>query len=86
MILMIFTKNFEVSLSVMVFKLQFIRGNHASSYDAVLEDTNLPDLFDLKGYWHGSLNARGGGNGDTLVKNILLFVLLLLGVSINCQL
>ncbi|XP_012571674.1 protein TIC236, chloroplastic-like isoform X2 [Cicer arietinum] len=48
--------------------LEFIRGNHASSYDAVLEDTNLPDLFDLKGYWHGSLNARGGGNGDTLAK------------------
>jgi hypothetical protein len=68
MIPMIFTAKVEVPLSVMVFKLQLIRGHHAPSHDVVPEDLNLPDLFDLKGRWHGSLDASGGGNGDTLVK------------------
>ncbi|MCH82915.1 embryo defective 2410 protein, partial [Trifolium medium] len=45
-----------------------IRGHHAPSHDVVPEDLNLPDLFDLKGRWHGSLDASGGGNGDTLSK------------------
>jgi len=66
--------------------LQLIRGHHTPSHGAVLEDLNLPDLFDIKGRWHGSLYASGGGNGDTLVKIYYCFVLLLLGVDINCQL
>ncbi|CAJ1973770.1 unnamed protein product [Sphenostylis stenocarpa] len=34
----------------------------------VLEDLSLPGLLELKGCWHGSLNASGGGNGDTLAE------------------
>ncbi|WJX41851.1 hypothetical protein P8452_29149 [Trifolium repens] len=48
--------------------LELVRGHHAPSHDVVPEDINLPDLFDLKGRWHGSLDASGGGNGDTLSK------------------
>jgi hypothetical protein len=47
MIPMIFTAKVEVPLSVMVFKLQLVRGHHAPSHDVVPEDINLPDLFDL---------------------------------------
>lgn len=32
----------------------------------ILEDINLPGLAEFKGCWHGSLDASGGGNGDTL--------------------
>lgn len=45
-----------------------MRGLHAPSNDVVLEDLTLPGLSELKGHWHGSLDASGGGNGDTLVK------------------
>ena len=48
--------------------LQKIRGLHAPSDDVVLEDLTLPGLSELKGHWRGSLDASGGGNGDTLVK------------------
>lgn len=34
----------------------------------LLEDLNLPGLSEFKGRWHASLDASGGGNGDTLVK------------------
>ncbi|XP_019179346.1 PREDICTED: uncharacterized protein LOC109174580 isoform X1 [Ipomoea nil] len=34
--------------------------------EVVLEDFNLPGLAELKGCWHGSLDASGGGNGDTM--------------------
>ncbi|TKY74672.1 hypothetical protein E2542_SST03435 [Spatholobus suberectus] len=47
--------------------LELIRGHHAPSND-VLEDLSLPGLLELKGCWHGSLNASGGGNGDTLAE------------------
>lgn len=63
-----FTANIEVSWSIIAFKLQLIRGHHDLSHDVVHEDLNLPDLFDLRGRWHGSVGASGGGDGDTLVK------------------
>ncbi|KAK7410301.1 hypothetical protein VNO78_00981 [Psophocarpus tetragonolobus] len=47
--------------------LELIRGLHALSND-VLEDLSLPGLLELKGHWHGSLNASGGGNADTLAE------------------
>ncbi|KAL2346810.1 hypothetical protein Fmac_000810 [Flemingia macrophylla] len=46
---------------------KLIRGHDAPSND-VLEDMSLPGLLELKGHWHGSLNASGGGNGDTLAE------------------
>ncbi|KAI5403590.1 protein TIC236, chloroplastic [Lathyrus oleraceus] len=48
--------------------LELIRGHHDLSHDVVHEDLNLPDLFDLRGRWHGSVGASGGGDGDTLAK------------------
>jgi len=56
----------------MTFNLQLIRELHVPSNN-VLENLSLPGLLELKGCWHGSLNASGGGNGDTLVK-IYLFL------------
>lgn len=53
-----------------------MRGLHAPSNDVVLEDLSLPGLSELKGHWHGSLDASGGGNGDTLVKCFQCFVFL----------
>ena len=47
--------------------MQITRGHHAPSEDIVLEDLDLPGLSELKGRWHGSLDASGGGNGDTVV-------------------
>lgn len=40
---------------------------HHWSDDVILEDMTLPGLAELKGRWQGSLDASGGGNGDTLV-------------------
>ncbi|XP_019414960.1 PREDICTED: uncharacterized protein LOC109326680 isoform X1 [Lupinus angustifolius] len=48
--------------------LELIRGHHAPSLDIVLEDLSLPGLSELKGRWRGSLDASGGGNGDTLAE------------------
>ncbi|XP_050213915.1 protein TIC236, chloroplastic isoform X2 [Mercurialis annua] len=45
--------------------LEVIREHYTSSNDVVLEDLTLPGLAELKGRWHGSLDASGGGNGDT---------------------
>lgn len=53
--------------------LQKMRGLHAPSDDVVLEDVTLPGLSELKGHWRGSLDASGGGNGDTLVKVFQVF-------------
>ncbi|KAL5144978.1 hypothetical protein HKD37_06G015148 [Glycine soja] len=47
--------------------LELRREHHAPSND-VLDDLSLPGLLELKGRWHGSLNASGGGNGDTLAE------------------
>uniref|UniRef100_J3KWZ6 Translocation and assembly module TamB C-terminal domain-containing protein n=1 Tax=Oryza brachyantha TaxID=4533 RepID=J3KWZ6_ORYBR len=33
--------------------------------DDTIEDITLPGLAELRGYWRGSLDASGGGNGDT---------------------
>ncbi|CAH9099680.1 unnamed protein product [Cuscuta europaea] len=38
------------------------------SDEVVLEDYSLPGLAELKGRWCGSLDASGGGNGDTLAE------------------
>lgn len=40
---------------------------HYTSNEVILEDVSLPGLAELKGRWHGSLDASGGGNGDTMV-------------------
>lgn len=46
---------------------QVVRRNYTSSDEIVPEDLSLPGLSELKGLWHGSLDASGGGNGDTVV-------------------
>ncbi|KAL3650861.1 hypothetical protein CASFOL_007264 [Castilleja foliolosa] len=48
--------------------LEEIRDHWASSYEVVLDDFNLPGLAELKGRWRGSLDASGGGNGDTTAE------------------
>ncbi|CAL5206377.1 unnamed protein product [Lathyrus oleraceus] len=48
--------------------LEKMRGLHAPSNDVVLEDLTLPGLSEFKGHWHGSLDASGGRNGDTLAE------------------
>ncbi|KAF7830224.1 uncharacterized protein G2W53_012557 [Senna tora] len=49
-------------------QFEITRGHGAALKDAVLEDYSLPGLSEFKGRWHGSLDATGGGNGDTLVE------------------
>ncbi|KAG9144078.1 hypothetical protein Leryth_013728 [Lithospermum erythrorhizon] len=44
--------------------LEEIRG-HSAPDEVILEDYSLPGLAELRGRWCGSLDARGGGNGDT---------------------
>ncbi|KAF6175244.1 hypothetical protein GIB67_030462 [Kingdonia uniflora] len=47
--------------------LKVIRKHHTPLDDeAPFEDITLPGLADLRGRWHGSLDASGGGNGDTM--------------------
>ena len=46
---------------------QVIHGHSMSLNEVILEDLTLPGLGELKGRWHGSLEASGGGNGDTMV-------------------
>lgn len=41
--------------------------HHTPPNEVVLEDLAVPRLAELKGRWHGSLDASGGGNGDTMV-------------------
>ncbi|KAL1097092.1 hypothetical protein V6Z11_D05G011700 [Gossypium hirsutum] len=48
--------------------LEVIHGHYTASDDVVLEDLSLPGLAELKGQWHGSLDASGGGNGDTMAE------------------
>lgn len=48
--------------------LEVIRGYYAPSNEVILEDVNLPGLAELKGRWRGSLDASGGGNGDTIAE------------------
>ncbi|KAH7574198.1 hypothetical protein JRO89_XS03G0264500 [Xanthoceras sorbifolium] len=46
--------------------LEVIRTHYTPSNEVILEDLSLPGLAELKGHWHGSLDASGGGNGDTM--------------------
>lgn len=48
--------------------LEEFRGHSAASYEVVLDDLDLPGLAELKGRWRGSLDASGGGNGDTMAE------------------
>ncbi|KAL4603693.1 hypothetical protein ACB092_10G142500 [Castanea dentata] len=48
--------------------LEVIQGHYTSSNEVILEDLSLPGLAELKGRWHGSLDASGGGNGDTMAE------------------
>ncbi|KAJ7958710.1 Embryo defective protein [Quillaja saponaria] len=48
--------------------LEILRGHHTPSNEVVLEDLSLPGLSEFKGRWHGSLDASGGGNGDTMAE------------------
>ncbi|XP_051136836.1 protein TIC236, chloroplastic [Andrographis paniculata] len=48
--------------------LEEIRGHCPTSEEVVLDDFDLPGLAELKGHWRGSLDASGGGNGDTTAE------------------
>ncbi|EXC20797.1 hypothetical protein L484_007379 [Morus notabilis] len=48
--------------------LEVIHGLYISSNEVILEGLSLPGLGELKGRWHGSLEASGGGNGDTMAN------------------
>ncbi|KAK2983126.1 hypothetical protein RJ640_022598 [Escallonia rubra] len=48
--------------------LEEIRGYLTASEEVILEDLSLPGLAELKGRWRGSLDASGGGNGDTMAE------------------
>ncbi|GAB4854197.1 hypothetical protein Ancab_022779 [Ancistrocladus abbreviatus] len=50
------------------YELQGVRLHNASSDEVISEDLSLPGLAELKGRWHGSLDASGGGNGDTVAE------------------
>jgi hypothetical protein len=41
---------------------------HDWLYDDTIEEITLPVLTELRGYWHGSLDASRGGNGDILLR------------------
>ncbi|KAK1302028.1 hypothetical protein QJS10_CPB12g00075 [Acorus calamus] len=45
--------------------IEAIRGHYTQSDEVILEDMTLPGLAEFKGHWRGSLDASGGGNGDT---------------------
>lgn len=46
--------------------LEEVRGHSTSSDEVILEELSLPGLAELRGRWRGSLDASGGGNGDTM--------------------
>lgn len=48
--------------------LEVMRGHYTSSNEVTLEELSLPGLAELKGRWRGSLDASGGGNGDTMAE------------------
>lgn len=48
--------------------LEEIRGHSTAADEIILEDLSLPGLAELKGRWRGSLDASGGGNGDTMAE------------------
>ncbi|KAI3695763.1 hypothetical protein L1987_78763 [Smallanthus sonchifolius] len=48
--------------------LEEIRGHSTPTDEVILEELSLPGLAELKGRWGGSLDASGGGNGDTVAE------------------
>ncbi|KAL8218910.1 hypothetical protein R6Q57_022283 [Mikania cordata] len=48
--------------------LEEIRGNSTPTDEVIPEELSLPGLAELKGRWSGSLDASGGGNGDTMAE------------------
>ncbi|KAL5559228.1 hypothetical protein UlMin_035439 [Ulmus minor] len=56
----------ELNTGRLLEQLAVMRGHFMSSNEVTLEDLSLPGLAELKGRWHGSLEASGGGNGDTM--------------------
>ncbi|KAK9073158.1 hypothetical protein SSX86_007482 [Deinandra increscens subsp. villosa] len=48
--------------------LEEIRGHSSPTDEVILEELSLPGLAELIGRWCGSLDASGGGNGDTLAE------------------
>ncbi|PKU85008.1 uncharacterized protein LOC110096282 isoform X2 [Dendrobium catenatum] len=46
--------------------LEEIQNHYKWSEDNILEDVTLPGLAEFRGHWRGSLDASGGGNGDTM--------------------
>ncbi|CAN1218527.1 Protein TIC236, chloroplastic [Linum perenne] len=46
--------------------LEEIEGHHTAPNEVIPEEISLPGLAELKGRWQGSLEASGGGNGDTM--------------------
>lgn len=62
MILILYSKLFSRYL------LQALEMYHDWLDDDTMEDITLPGLAELTGYWRGSLDASGGGNGDTMVS------------------
>lgn len=46
--------------------LEKIQNHYNWSVDNILNDITLPGLAEFRGSWHGSLEASGGGNGDTM--------------------
>lgn len=56
------------------FLYQVVHSLYIASDEVILEDLSLPGLGELKGRWHGSLEASGGGNGDTRVCNFQYLV------------
>ncbi|XP_020578996.1 uncharacterized protein LOC110023769 isoform X1 [Phalaenopsis equestris] len=46
--------------------LEEIQNHYKWSEDNILEEVTLPGLAEFKGHWRGSLDASGGGNGDTM--------------------
>ncbi|CAI0414810.1 unnamed protein product [Linum tenue] len=48
--------------------LQEIKGHRTAPNEVIPEDISLPGLAELKGRWRGSLDASGGGNGDTMAE------------------
>ncbi|KAK9208010.1 hypothetical protein WN944_000361 [Citrus x changshan-huyou] len=48
--------------------LEVVQKHYASSNEVILEDLSLPGLAEFKGRWRGSLDASGGGNGDTMAE------------------
>ena len=63
---------FHFYVKIVTNEFQEIRGHNTLSDEVILKELSLPGLAELKGRWHGSLDASGGGNGDTMVDILTL--------------